>query len=63
MKKYIDVNDLKIIQLEMLRAFDAFCKANSFTYYLTYGTLIGALRHKGYIHWDEDVYIRIKRVV
>ena len=61
MKDIIDLKRLKEIQVDMLKAFDTFCKDNSLTYFLTYGTLIGALRHKGYIPWDDDIDLMMPR--
>ena len=48
-------------QLSMLECFDKFCRENGLTYFLAYGTLIGAIRHKGFIPWDDDVDIWMKR--
>ena len=61
MKKEIDTGELKKIQLELLDMLDEYCKANGLTYYLTYGTLIGAIRHKGYIPWDDDIDVMMPR--
>ena len=56
MKKIpISLEERKRIQLEMLDGIDAFCRANNIRYSLAFGTLIGAIRHKGYIPWDDDV--------
>lgn len=59
--KKIDVNELKKIQLEMLDYFDSFCRKNNIKYWLDYGTLLGAVRHKGYIPWDDDVDVAMLR--
>ena len=47
--------------VEMLSAFDAFCKENGLRYYLSGGTLLGAIRHKGIIPWDDDIDINMPR--
>lgn len=57
MKKAITLEERKKIQLEMLIEIDAFCRAHNIKYMLAFGTLIGAIRHKGYIPWDDDVDI------
>ena len=49
MKKDISVEELKMIQLKILDSIDDFCKKNGIQYFLFSGTLIGAVRHKGYI--------------
>ena len=59
--KRINSNELKEIQLDMLKRFDLYCRDNKITYYLAFGTLIGAIRHKGYIPWDDDIDIMIPR--
>lgn len=41
--------------LKLLLGFDSFCKKHSLKYELAWGTLIGAVRHKGFIPWDDDV--------
>lgn len=42
-------------QLEMLNKVDTICRENDITYYGNWGTLLGAVRHKGYIPWDDDI--------
>ena len=61
MKKNLTVEDLKRIQLSLLRELDRYCKEHDLRYYLTYGTLIGAMRHKGYIPWDDDIDVIMPR--
>ena len=61
MKKDISVEELKMIQLKILDSIDDFCKKNGIQYFLFSGTLIGAVRHKGYIPWDDDVDIMMTR--
>lgn len=53
----LTLEERRRIQLEMLREFDVFCRKNNLKYSLAYGTLLGAIRHKGFIPWDDDVDI------
>ena len=46
---------------ELLRIFDEICQKHNLTYWLMYGTLLGAVRHKGYIPWDYDADIGMLR--
>lgn len=45
----------KEILLRTMKAFDAFCQQYNITYMAAYGTVIGAIRHKGLIPWDDDI--------
>lgn len=61
MNRKIDTEELKSIQLDILQAVHDFCVKSNLRYSLAYGTLIGAIRHKGYIPWDDDVDIMMPR--
>ena len=57
-----DINKkFRLKLIETFRAFDAFCKRHQIQYYTAGGTLIGAVRHKGLIPWDDDVDVWMLR--
>ena len=49
----------KKVELRMLRIFDRICKAYGFSYCLAYGTLLGAVRHGGFIPQDDDIDVHM----
>jgi len=49
------------IQLDLLLQFDRVCKKRNLPYYLFGGTLLGAIRHDGYIPWDDDIDVVMPR--
>lgn len=59
---YIEMKkeDIKKHQLEMLKFLRDLCTQNNINYYLGYGTLLGAVRHRGFIPWDDDVDVYVK---
>lgn len=56
-----DIRKYQLAQLELLKYADKFCKENGIRYFLVYGTLIGAIREKGFIPWDPDIDIAMFR--
>lgn len=55
------LRELQTIQYGMLQEVDIVCKKYGITYFLVYGTLLGAVRHKGSIPWDYDIDIAMTR--
>lgn len=61
MEKEIGIKELREIQLDILDKIHIFCSEHNIRYSLGGGTLLGAIRHKGYIPWDDDVDIMLPR--
>ena len=57
----LSVSECKKISLDILNDIVDFCEKNNLRYYLSVGTLLGAIRHKGYIPWDDDIDIMMPR--
>lgn len=61
MKEITSVEEIKELLLNILLDVADFCEKNGIQYYLTYGTLLGAVRHQGFIPWDDDLDIMMPR--
>ena len=59
--KKMDDQEIKDVELYVLKTLTDYCNAHEIRYFLSYGTLIGAIRHQGFIPWDDDVDVIIPR--
>ena len=57
----LTIRETQQAALEILHTVAQICEEKNFRYYLVYGTLIGAVRHNGFIPWDDDVDIMMPR--
>ena len=60
-EKITDIDEIKALEIDILRRFDEFCGVHGLKYCLTGGSLLGAVRHKGIIPWDDDIDIGMFR--
>lgn len=55
------LKQIQDLEFEILKTFDSFCSDNGIRYFLFGGTLIGAVRHKDFIPWDDDLDVAMLR--
>ncbi len=56
-----DFDAVKATELEILKEFERVCEALQLRYFCVYGTVLGAIRHKGFIPWDDDIDVGMPR--
>lgn len=57
----LSLEEIKAVEVDILDHISAICKKKNLRYFLAYGTLIGAIRHNGFIPWDDDIDIAMPR--
>lgn len=60
-KTYLSIDEIKALELDILRHFVPYCEKHGLNYMLYAGTLLGAVRHKGMIPWDDDIDVAMPR--
>ncbi|MDO4634833.1 MAG: LicD family protein [Streptococcus sp.] len=59
--KELTLEEIQKVSLRLLRSFDEICQKENFRYSLGGGTLLGAIRHEGFIPWDDDIDLMMPR--
>ncbi|MBN1040024.1 LicD family protein [Clostridium botulinum] len=60
-QRLLSLDEIQKIEFNILKKFANVCEENNLRYYLCGGTLLGAIRHKGFIPWDDDIDILMPR--
>ena len=60
-RRRLSLKEIHEYEVELLKEFVSVCEENNLRYYLAGGTLLGAIRHKGFIPWDDDIDILMPR--
>lgn len=61
MKQFLNLKDIQAEELKIFKYFIHFCEKHEITYYLAGGSMLGAIRHKGFIPWDDDIDVYVPR--
>lgn len=57
----LSLEEIKQIELGVLKEFHSFCVEHNIRYFISHGTLLGAIRYKGFIPWDDDLDVLVPR--
>ena len=57
----LTLDEIKQAEFQLLRIFDAYCREHQIRYFLSNGTLLGAVKYRGFIPWDDDVDVLVPR--
>ena len=57
----LSLREVQLMQLELMRQIDRICKKHNIVYYVIAGSCLGAVRHRGFIPWDDDIDIAMMR--
>ena len=59
--KELSLQEIKQIELQILKRLKFFCDENNIRYFLCNGTLLGAIKYEGFIPWDDDIDVFVPR--
>lgn len=57
----LSIDEVKIVAFEVLNHFKSFCEENDLQFFLSNGTLLGAVKYQGFIPWDDDIDVFVPR--
>ena len=60
-KQQLDIKVIQKTQTKLLKHFSQYCQENNITFFLSNGTLLGAVKYRGFIPWDDDTDVLVPR--